>query len=135
MDEETFADLTRSMIENENELENNRLNWLLIAQGLFFAAVGVAIETDVTVIFIYICAVAGLTTSISAGIHLLHSRQAIKDLHNEFKKKFPDYIGPRVIGLDPQKKSPIVRYLIPPYFLPWVFVVLWVVIFLSAKCF
>jgi hypothetical protein len=65
MDEETFADLTRSMIENENELENNRLNWLLIAQGLFFAAVGVAIETDVTVIFIYICAVAGLTSSCS----------------------------------------------------------------------
>ncbi len=133
MDAEKFANQTRSMIEHENTLENNRLNWLLIAQGLLFAAVGVAIQAKVNVIFIYICAVAGLTISLSAGTHLRHGRRAMNDLLKEFKEKFPDYGGPRVIGLDMEELYPIERYIIPPYFLPWVFIALWVAISLLAN--
>ncbi len=134
MDAGEFADQTRSMIEHENTLENNRLNWLLIAQGLLFAAVGVAIQAKVNVIFVYICAVAGLTTGLSAGTHLRHGRRAMNDLLKEFKEKFPDYGGPWVIGLDMEEKlSPIERYIIPPYFLPWVFIALWVAISLVAN--
>lgn len=135
MEVDDFADRIRSMIEHENTLENNRLNWLLITQGLLFAAVGVALESNVRPLFIYICSAAGLVTSLSAGIHLRHGRRAMNDLLKKFKERIPDYGGPRVIGLDMQKDvSPVKRYLIPPYFLPWVFIVLWVVIFLSAKC-
>ena len=36
MDEDHFADCIRSMIKDENTLENNRLNWMLIIQGLLF---------------------------------------------------------------------------------------------------
>ena len=134
MDMEQFANQTRSMIEHENTLENNRLNWLLIAQGLLFAAVGVVIQAKATVFFIYICAVAGLATSLSAGTHLNHGRRAMNDLLEEFKRKFPNYDGPQVIGLDMKEKlSPIGRYIIPPYFLPWVFVVLWVAICFLAN--
>ncbi|MHC4423814.1 MAG: hypothetical protein ACYSWR_03985 [Planctomycetota bacterium] len=134
MDAEKFADQTRSMIEHENTLENNRLNWLLIAQGLLFAAVGVAIQAKVSVIFIYICAVAGLTTSFSAGTHLRHGRRAMNDLLKEFKEKFPDYDGPRIIGLDMEEELSFrERYIIPPYFLPWVFIALWFAISLLAN--
>ncbi len=134
MNKEEFADKTRSMIEHENTLENNRLNWLLIAQGLLFAAVGVVIQTKVNVIFIYICAVAGLTISISAGTHLLHGRRAMIKLLEEFKKTFPNYGGHRVIGLDMKDEiSRMERYIIPPYFLPWVFIALWIAISLWAS--
>ena len=135
MDAEKFADGIRSMIEHENTLENNRLNWLLIAQGLLFAAVGVAIQAKVSVLFIYICAVAGFTISLSAGTHLRHGRRAMNDLLKEFKEKFPNFSGPPVIGLDMQEKLlRVERYLIPPYFLPWVFFGLWVAIVISANC-
>ncbi len=135
MNKEDFANKTRAMIEHENTLENNRLNWLLIAQGLLFAAVGVAIQAGDGLIFIYICTVAGIAISISAGTHLRHGRRAMIKLLQEFKNECPNYRGLQVIGLDMEDEKEIAtmeRYIIPPYFLPWAFIALWVAISLWA---
>ncbi len=94
MNDDDFADRIRSMIEHENTLENNRLNWLLVTQGLLFAAIGVALEPNVRPLFIRICSVAGLVTSLSAGIHLRHSRRAMNNLLENFKTRIPKYDGP-----------------------------------------
>ncbi len=134
MDNDTYAIHIRSMIKHENILENNRLTWLLVSQGFLFAAVGVALESNVHILFIRICSIAGLLISVSAGLHLKHARRAMNDLLVDFKTKVPKYNGPPVIGLDMEKNiSASERYLIPPYFLPCVFIGVWIAIFLCAK--
>lgn len=41
-----WAGIAREMIRHENELMNHRLTWLLTAEGLLFAALGLALPED-----------------------------------------------------------------------------------------
>ncbi len=70
-------DRYRSELEHEDTLINHRLSWFLAAQSLLFAAVGVALQKDLTPLAVTVMSVGFLSSvfilvSISAAIRTFY---------------------------------------------------------------
>jgi len=133
MNEDEYADRIRRIIQNENTLENNRLQWMLVIQGFLLTGLGASIKSDIIVNISIIFAIIGFVTSLSTFSHLIHSRMAMHKASTEFKKKFPNYQGPKVIGLDVGELKWYFRFIVPPYVLPVLFMVTWVAVPMCLK--
>ena len=48
MTEDEYADRIRRIIQNENTLENNRLQWMLVIQGFLLTGLGASIKSDIS---------------------------------------------------------------------------------------
>lgn len=61
-----YAEAVRTMIAHEDDLLNNRMNWLLVVQGLLFAGLG-SLKESVSPIpgLAYVLIVFGFLISIS----------------------------------------------------------------------
>jgi hypothetical protein len=128
--ETDYAAIIRSMIECENQLLNDRINWLVTIQGLLFAALGFAWDKKDTRGLIAIFSLLGMTVSLSAWTSLDISNQARRELVRWWDtNKPPDYQGPDVIGIRAFGQS-AVRLLSPWRLLPFIFILGWVFVFI-----
>jgi hypothetical protein len=114
MTDEQFADRIRAMIEHENVLRDQRLNWLIASQGLLIAALGFSWDKDKYLVVSL--ALIGLLLSISIGANLFCNVLAIRSLASKWNQRCqPDYDGPGVVGIRSEEITP--RFITKLY--PW----------------
>lgn len=131
MNVDDYADRIRGIINAENTIENNRMTWLLIIQGLLFASLSNLISgPSPNLTIVSLLAILGVLMSLSALLNLIHGRAAIHGNAKRFLEKFPAYDGPPVIGLDPNKLNAVNRFYVPPFALPSLFTIGWAVVLL-----
>ncbi|MBI4519198.1 MAG: hypothetical protein HY701_00050 [Gemmatimonadetes bacterium] len=122
------------MIAHEDDLLNNRMNWLLVIQGLLFTALD-GLETKPGLVYVLIA--FGFMISISSLISFVASERAIRNLLGYWNKHLADKQRswqdfPPVFGaaIDESFFMTLDRFLSPRSFLPWAFALGWAVIFL-----
>lgn len=138
MTDQEFSDRIRSMIEHENILRDQRLNWLMASQGLLVVALGFSWDKDKYLVILL--AVIGIIFCISIGANLYCNTLAIRKLANQWKEKSShEYDGPPVIALRSKEITPrhiawLYPWIYPWFVLPisltafWIFVLLYKVI-------
>ncbi|MGH1484958.1 MAG: hypothetical protein ACRBCI_01985 [Cellvibrionaceae bacterium] len=113
----------RSLIQHEDNLLNTRLGWMWTLQGLLFGAAGFMWGKDL--LPIVVIASIGLLSSISIGYSCTRAVNAIGNLleqSEDLKTKHTSFFFPPMIGASKKGKE----WLLPWYFLPWVFSAAWV---------
>jgi len=105
----------------ENELINQRLSWFGTLQGLLFAALAVAWNDPSAMYLIWIICGVGLLVAISIGVGTYRANRRLR-----LDKLDPDDGDPFVL-------RQIVWRLMPGRFIPWVFALAWVFIFLLRR--
>lgn len=128
-----FADRTRSMIEHENILRDQRLNWLIATEGFLIAALG--FSWDKEKFLVLSLAIIGLVFCISMGANLYCNTLAIRNLANKWNaQRSTAYNGPSVVGLRSEDITPhFVTKLYPWNIIPislslfWIFVLCYVI--------
>jgi hypothetical protein len=131
-----YAEAVRTMIAHEDDLLNNRMNWLLVVQGLLFAALGSLKDSASTIPgLVYVLIAVGFLISISSKVAFISSDRAIQNLLSYWDEhlkaanaRWQDY--PPVFGAAIQDRA-LMRFdrlLSPRTLLPWAFAVGWVVI-------
>jgi len=135
---QAYANAVREMIAHEDDLLNNRMNWLIAVEGLLFSALAGAQGSPQ---FVYALIVFGFLIAVSAKVAFVASDRAIKNLlgywygHlDETKRRWQDY--PPVFGaaLDDPFFLRVESLLSPRKILPWAFALGWLVIlFLQLK--
>jgi hypothetical protein len=132
-----YAEAVRSMIAHEDNLLNNRMNWLLVVQGLLFTALAGTFKEAVSPIpgFVYVLIAFGFLISISSKVAFISSDRAIRNLlgywHEHLKstnRRWQDF--PPVIGAAVHERAlmRLDRFLSPRNLLPWAFSLGWIVI-------
>ncbi|MBI4721170.1 MAG: hypothetical protein HY770_08140 [Chitinivibrionia bacterium] len=127
-----YAKAVREMIAHEDELLNNRMNWLLVVQGLLFAAYSSAASSRG---FAYVLIALGFLISISSKIAFIASDRAIRNLlsywdehlesTNRRWRDFPPVFG---AAIDKSIFMRLDSFLSPRSMLPWAFAAGWIVI-------
>ena len=128
MTNQELTDKIRSMIEHENLLRDQRLNWLIASQGLLIAALGFSWDKDKYLVMSL--AVVGFLFCVSIGANLFCNTLAIRKLADEWEERCQhDYDGPGVVALRSKDITPrFVTKLYPWNVLPislsafWIFV-------------
>jgi hypothetical protein len=131
-----YAQAVRTMIVHEDDLLNNRMNWLLVVQGLLFAALGSLKDSSPQIPgLIYVLIAFGFLISISSKIAFVSSDRAIQtlltywDMHLKATRgRWQDY--PPIFGAELQNRMlmQLDRFLSPRNLLPWAFALGWLVI-------
>jgi len=121
------------MIAHEDSLANSRANWLILIQGLLFAAFS-GLEDNVRTTIVL--AAVGIVVSLSFFISLKTNEKAIGNLlafwdrHlQRTAESWEDY--PPVIGIGLHRKgffSILDRFVSPRKILPWAFTLAWIII-------
>ena len=129
MTDDDYADRVRSMVEHENSMRDQRLNWLIASQGLLIAALGFSWGKDK--LLVLLLAIVGLLFCISIGADLYCNTLAIRKLASSWKKRCQsDYDGPGVTALRSKDVTPgIIIRLYPWNVLPSSLSVFWITIF------
>ena len=128
---DSYATTIRSMVEEENNLQNNRLTWLMTIQGLLFAALGFAWDKAHARILVCVLCVLAILVSLSSWSALQLSGAAYQELKSWWDKFVPEnYDGPPIMGSTAQPKSYLHWILRPWRLLPWIFIIAWVFIFI-----
>ena len=121
-----FVSVVREMIRHEDVLLNQRLTWMWTLQGLLFGATSVLWGKDWR--GVVIIALVGLLSCISIGYSLSRGLKAVRELLGmaaDRKKELGESVKiPPTIGA----RSKAIEWLLPGYFLPWVFGVAWVLV-------
>ena len=128
MDFEKFSEVTRQLVQHEDSLRDQRVNWLLASQGLLYASLGFI--WDKSPLVALVIAFVGVAICVSIGGSLLTSTAAVRRICSDWEERKPsDYNGPRVIGIrsaeDPHRWA---RRLYPWNLLPWVLLASWLVV-------
>ena len=137
---ENYYKLFRDQIVHEDNLINNRTNWLLAAQGLLFAAFGVLVGTSegcspvpskVKFLMNVIPAV-GIFVTIFTLLSVLGAVIAMGDIGREWEKtknKLKEK-GEIDANIPPIQCKGISKRLgfVAPFFIPGIFIVAWLVI-------
>ena len=137
---EHYYKLFRDQIVHEDNLINNRTNWLLAAQGLLFAAFGVLVNTSkgfsqvpsrVKLLMNVIPAV-GIFVTIVTLLSVLGAVIAMGDIVREWEKTKNKLKGEGEIdaNIPPIQCKGISKRLgfVAPFFIPGIFIVAWFVI-------
>jgi hypothetical protein len=119
----TFLCAIREVVRHEDGLLNQRLTWMWTLQGALFAAASVFWSKDCRVVVLIAC--IGLLSCVSIGYSLVRGLRAIHGLRildENQRKELPDssLLPPAMVA------PPVVRYLLPGFFLPWLFGVGWI---------
>ncbi|MGD8567428.1 MAG: hypothetical protein PVJ39_05050 [Gammaproteobacteria bacterium] len=125
MSEDEFADRMRSMVQHENTMRDQRLNWLLASQGLLVTALGFSWGKD-TFLTTSI-AMVGLVFCVSIGANLYCNTLAIRKLTTTWTDKCStQYDGPAITALRSNDIRPrIITRLYPWNILPVTLSVFW----------
>ena len=131
-----YADAVRTMIAHEDDLLNNRMNWLLGVQGLLFAALG-SLKDGAPLVpgLVYILIAFGFLISISSKVAFISSDRAIRNVlanWNEHlrstKQRWQDYPPVFAAAIHDRVLMGLDRFLSPRILLPWAFALGWLVI-------
>jgi len=122
------AKIIRAMIDNENNLLNYRINWLVTIQGLLFAALGFSWDKKDARGLLTILCLMGIMMSISAMTSFLLATQAMGNLLEWWKNNGQGYKGPEVQGLRAEKYRFLwlFRFLYPWHAIPFIFILAWI---------
>ena len=128
MDFEEFSEVTRQLVQHEDSLRDQRVNWLLASQGLLYASLGFI--WDKSPLIASVISLVGVATCVSISGSLLTNTAAVRRICSDWEERKPaDYNGPRVIGIrsseNPHKWA---SRLYPWNALPWVLLVSWMVV-------
>ncbi len=129
---EDYYKLFRDQIVHEDNLINNRTNWLLAAQGLLFAALGVLIrelEGGVTVSFkvkllMNVIPAVGISVTIFTFLSVLGAMMAMCDIKEKWEEQRIDAKLPPLQCKDAPRRLGFAA----PILIPVTFVVAWLVI-------
>ena len=134
------AAIIRAMMDSENRMLNDRNNWLVTIQGLFFAALGFAWDKADTKGLIAIVSLLGIAVALSAWTSFTLSNAARRELAELWTELKPDdYVGPDVIGKRSFNQETLARKversLRPWRALPFIFIIAWffVLLFTLAR--
>ena len=123
-----FVAVIRSMIQHEDALLNQRLNWMWTLQGLLFAAASFIWNVDWVPVLII--ASVGLIACVSIGYSINRGMRAVKDLlgiARQYKKEEYNEKGktpslPPTIG----SRRKAIEWLLPARVLPWIMALAWI---------
>ena len=124
-----YTSVLREMIRHEDVVTNNRLTWMLVSQGVLFAATAAFWKIHLAPLIVI--AIMGIGTAVSVFYSLLLSRLARKHLRDLYNKKIGDDENmkkkiPPVAGDAPNAwRAP---WLNPGMFIPWWAVFAWVML-------
>ena len=128
---EKRAEILRALIRQENDVTNHRTTWLLVSQGILFAAVSALVKVHWFPTLVV--AVVGILAAISIGHSLKNSyesRQYLKrtwrERVNERGYKWEDF--PPLDGGNPEVRT--INWLFPWTFIPRVIVGAWALLIL-----
>jgi hypothetical protein len=133
-----YAEAVRALIAHEDDLLNERMNWLLGVQGLLFAALGSLKEGAYPVPgLVYILIAFGFMISISSKVAFISSDRAIRnvlanwDEHLRFANQhWQDYPPVFAAAIHDRMLMGLDRLLSPRNLLPWAFALGWLVSFI-----
>ena len=121
-------------LDKEDQLINERINWLLVSQSLLFAAVGLSSE-GVTSIILKAVPWVGLFSSVGIGISVLAAVLSLKKYRKTLLDKVccpssnPDECYPQLH----RSKFNIALGLVSPIVLPLVFCVAWIYVICLSR--
>ncbi len=123
------SEVIRSMIEGENELINQRINWLMTIQGLLFASLGFVWDKPTAVQLIKVLGLLGVSISIIMLVSLIGATRSQSRLWDWWESNKPkDYDGPDVGGLPPDKNY-MLRYIGAIWnWIPIMFIAAWSIV-------
>ncbi|MCQ8106401.1 hypothetical protein NP590_20020 [Methylomonas sp. SURF-2] len=127
------ANVIREMIKHENQLVDQRINWMSTIQGLLFAALAFSWDKANCLIPL-LCGLGGVIAVITI-INLGLATAATQLLLNWYKANHPSYSGPPIIGL--YIKSPVDCKYIPyitslPIWMTFAFLIAWILVYQMA---
>jgi hypothetical protein len=128
---EDYYKLFRDQIVHEDNLINNRTNWLLAAQGLLFAALGVLIKTpeggavsSKVKLLMNVIPAVGISVTIFTFLSVLGAAMAMCDIKEKWAEQRIDANLPPLQCKDtPRRLGFAAAFLIPV-----IFIVAWLVI-------
>jgi hypothetical protein len=128
MTDDEFTDRVRSMVEQENSMRDQRLNWLIASQGLLMTALGFSWDKDRFLVISL--SIAGLLFCVSIGSNLYCNTLAIRKLAGIWKERCKaTYQGPGVTALRSENIHPrIITWLYPWDVLPLSLSVFWIAV-------
>jgi len=126
---EQYKTTVRDMIRRENELMNQRMQWMAAFNGLLFAALGFAWDKPDVRFLTTIFSLLGVSASFLNGIALIFTSNAQRRLLTWWhSNKSKTYTGPGVMGCEPLDKKMYSLYVTPWITLAFVFTVGWLAI-------
>lgn len=128
---EKHAEILRALIRHENDVTNQRTTWLLVSQGIFFAAASAFVKIHWFPAIIV--AAVGIVLALSIGQSLQNSYEARQYLKNSWRArvKASGYQWEDFAPLDGGVPGVrVVRWLFPWTVIPRVFIVAWAVLLL-----
>lgn len=129
--EEHYEAIVRDMIKSENELMNQRMQWMAAFNGLLFAALGFAWDKPGVKFLTTVFSLLGVSASFLNGIALIFTSNAQRRLLAWWhSNKSKNYTGPGVMGCEPLDKKMYSFYVTPWITLAFVFTVGWLAILL-----
>ena len=114
----TSPDVIRTLIHQENEMINHRMNWFLILQGFMFTSIGFAWEKNSALCVVFAC--VGMLSALSVGVLLYCGILAIKKLEKSAVQN-----EEAVIGKGSEETSLAIHLLLPWNFLPFLMIAAW----------
>ena len=118
------AAIIREMVRHEDELVNERINWLVSSQTILFGALAFVWNSPGVDWLLYILVFVGLGVSASTFFGLRDSAQAIRKVRGWWDDhKSHDYYGPDVVGL--RGRNARFRLFKPWNVIPTVFIIAW----------
>lgn len=143
MDLDVYANNIRNMIMHENELENKRINWLIIFNGILISGF---IHMKGNLLLGNLIAVVGIAISVSFWWSLLQGNRAVNFLikkweeklcyHNRNTEEFPPVAGiPYYIETDSKYKGQkrmdeLGRVIGPSRLISPIFILTWMILIL-----
>ena len=122
---EEKANVIREMIRHEDQLLIGRTNWMIMLQGLFFAALAFSwTRLSITLLIV----VLGIVFSLLFIPYLNLSDRAIAELLRWWNANSADYDGPPVVGLDHRDVPALPWKFLPWRLLPFIFCISWLMI-------
>lgn len=125
-DVRAFVSVIREMIRHEDVLLNQRLTWMWTLQGLLFGATSLLWGKDWR--GVVIIGFVGFLSCISIGYSLSRGLKAVKELlgvaAGRKKRLGEDVEIPPTIG----SRTEAIEWLLPGYFLPWLFGLAWIMV-------
>jgi fatty acid desaturase len=125
--EREYAAVVRDLIQRENEITNHRFTWMLILQGILFAATASLFSVHWFPVVVLAC--LGIMTSLSFSVGLVNSSKSRRHLRASWQERMATRQElmkdmPPIDGAYPTKFT----VLQPWIFIPVVVVVTWLML-------
>lgn len=115
-------------VKHENDLIHQRMSWLGTFQGLLFGAVAFAWKEASAGLLVYIASAIGFLVSISIWYGIYRANLSLRNAVDYWDRIKPSQFQ----GLDAEgfRTSKSIYWLMPGYFIPTVFALSWMAVYL-----